>query len=385
MVSDSTRRIIAAALAAVLFVVVALVLIAREESGAEQAREQQAEAAAYLAATEAALTFEHSARLLAAVSTLPDAPGLLGGQCEARVRELQALHPEFQHLAVVNPAGDIVCSTAKERDPSVTLAGDAQFRRAVRSATGEKSGLVRCPVTGRRGILLQQPIMDGPAVVGVLAASLGFASMEHLTRPETLPAGSTMAVVNREGVVYASFPDAGLVGKRVPEAAAFGAHVAEHQESFIALTRRMQGTDLAAYARIQGLADDEDAYARVTVPGTEVRSRLWALATGAAVFLGLLWATGSLAFSGFVPGFSGAQAAGNLAGRYKARRDGRGYAYEVSWSDSATGLLWEAKIRLDDELVGLPSGEIPAHRGQNARRLVRRAVESAIEHRLAQG
>ena len=385
MVSDSARRIIAAAIAAGLFVAVALVLIAREETGAEQARERQAGAAAHLAATEAALTFEHSARLLAAVSTLPDAPGLLRGECQGRVGELRALHPEFQHIAVVNTAGDIVCSTAKERDPSVTLASDAQFRRAVRNATGEKSGLVRCPVTGRRGVVLQQPIMDGPAVVGVLAASLDFASMEHLTPPETLPAGSTMAVVNREGVVFASFPDPGLVGKRVPEAATFGARADEHQESFVAPTRRMEGTDLAAYARIQGLADDENAYARVTVPGAEARSRLWALAAGAAVFLGLLWATGSLAVPGFVAGFSGAEAAGTLAGRYKARRDGRGYAYEVSWSDSATGLLWEAKIRLDDELVGLPSGEIPAQRGQNARRLVRRAVESAIEHRLAQG
>jgi hypothetical protein len=70
-------------------------------------------------------------------------------------------------------------------------------------------------------------------------------------------------------------------------------------------------------------------------------------------------------------------------GMYKAKRDEQTYSYVVTcWAIGRTA-LWEAMIRLGDQLVGMPSGEVTSPGGVDLTGAVRLEVESAIEHRLS--
>lgn len=71
-----------------------------------------------------------------------------------------------------------------------------------------------------------------------------------------------------------------------------------------------------------------------------------------------------------------------LEGAYRAKRDDQTYAYEVTcWIIGHTA-LWEATIRLRDQLVGMPCGEVLARGGVGLAGAVKLEVEAAIEYRL---
>jgi len=71
-----------------------------------------------------------------------------------------------------------------------------------------------------------------------------------------------------------------------------------------------------------------------------------------------------------------------LEGRYTAKRDAQIYAYEVTWRLTNHLTQWEAKVRLNDQLVGIPSGQVLVPGGVDLTGALRREVESAIEHRM---
>lgn len=71
-----------------------------------------------------------------------------------------------------------------------------------------------------------------------------------------------------------------------------------------------------------------------------------------------------------------------LEATYKAKRDDQTYAYEVTCCVIGHTALWEAKIRLRDQLVGMPCGEVLTPGGVNLTGAVKSEVEAAIEHRL---
>ena len=70
-----------------------------------------------------------------------------------------------------------------------------------------------------------------------------------------------------------------------------------------------------------------------------------------------------------------------LRGTYTAKRDGQTYGYEVTWQAGSAHVAWQAKVRLGDTIVALPSGSVPAAAG--VAEAVRRDVETAIEQRIS--
>jgi hypothetical protein len=351
------------AVAAAIFVAGAVFFAVQHDDYAKQQTEAKASAAARLAATEASLAIEQSAKLLAGFAMHSGRSLLEARDCGPQLREMQRLNPAYLHLAVANPAGEIICSTAKTRDPSVTLAADGVFKRVMQSEHGEASGLVRCPVTGKRGVVLQHPVVEEGAVIGVLAASTDLAAVGRVVRAAGLPSGASMSVVDRDGVIFAAFPDEDRLGK-------------------VASLDGQAG--VVAYARIKGLASDDSAFARVVLPEANPGPGLWLLLLAVPLVFGALWAAGNVWVVGRVASLLGRENAGKLVGRYRGGPGQQDYTYEVAWTDSATGVQWEGKVRVDGELVGLPSGELVPTPGLDVPRVLRREIESAIEHRLAQ-
>jgi hypothetical protein len=80
------------------------------------------------------------------------------------------------------------------------------------------------------------------------------------------------------------------------------------------------------------------------------------------------------------PGPDGVHASLNIVKDAYARKKGerRTYDYEGSWLITEQGIVWEAKVRHDGELVGTPSGILLAG-SDNPRESVKALVERAIE------
>lgn len=72
-----------------------------------------------------------------------------------------------------------------------------------------------------------------------------------------------------------------------------------------------------------------------------------------------------------------------LEGSYTAKRDAQIYTYEVTWRLAGHTTQWEAKVCLNDQLVGIPSGQVLIPGGVDLTAAMRREVESAIEHRMS--
>lgn len=71
-----------------------------------------------------------------------------------------------------------------------------------------------------------------------------------------------------------------------------------------------------------------------------------------------------------------------LEGSYTAKRDAQIYAYEVTWRLTGQTTQWEAKVRLNEQLVGIPSGQVLVPGGRDITGALQREIESAIEHRM---
>lgn len=72
-----------------------------------------------------------------------------------------------------------------------------------------------------------------------------------------------------------------------------------------------------------------------------------------------------------------------MEGSYTAARDSQKYTYEVTWRPAGASTHWEAKVRLNDQLVAIPSGQVLAAEETDLIAALRREVESAIEHRIS--
>jgi hypothetical protein len=70
-------------------------------------------------------------------------------------------------------------------------------------------------------------------------------------------------------------------------------------------------------------------------------------------------------------------------GTYTTKRNAQTYAYEVTWRGDGQSVVWGAKVRLNNELVALPRGELVLQGGMDPTRAVWQEVESAIEDRVS--
>jgi hypothetical protein len=70
-------------------------------------------------------------------------------------------------------------------------------------------------------------------------------------------------------------------------------------------------------------------------------------------------------------------------GTYTAKRDAQTYAYEVTWRGGDQSIVWDAKVRLNNQLVAVPIGQVVPSQGLDPAAVVKQEIESAIEHRLS--
>ena len=72
---------------------------------------------------------------------------------------------------------------------------------------------------------------------------------------------------------------------------------------------------------------------------------------------------------------------GRITGRYTTQLHGRIYSYEAIWREAGDGVIWSATLKRDDQLIGMPMGQIRTTVGVDLADEVRRVVETAIDAR----
>ncbi len=187
----------------------------------EEARHRAQEQMLHLALLTAG---EHQAlvtstrQLLATLAELPDLRPGRGGDCDALLARLLAIHSIYANFGVANLAGDVVCSAVPLTAP-VNASDRAWFIRTLQARDFAVGDYQIGRITGKAVIVFGYPILDERGEMAAVAfAALGLGWLERLTESAALPEEAVYTVVDQQGVILARHPDgAEWIGKPSPE------------------------------------------------------------------------------------------------------------------------------------------------------------------------
>jgi PAS domain S-box-containing protein len=156
--------------------------------------------------------------LLVALAQLPQVRERDSAMCGALFVDLVKQYPVYTALRAAKPNGDVFCSSTPITAP-LNYAGDAWFHRAVASHEFTVGDYAVGRVSRKAIIVLAYPALDDAGQLrAVVTADLDLAWLNALAAQAQLPPGSTLDVIDRNGMILAHYPDAEKwVGQQMPE------------------------------------------------------------------------------------------------------------------------------------------------------------------------
>ncbi len=156
----------------------------------------------------------------------------LAAQCRRHFADLRAQNVFYANLGVIDANGTLRCSALPFTRP-VNLSDRDFFRDARRTRAFAIGGYHIGRVTGKGSANLAYPVVDAAGnatAVVFIALDLGVLA-ERLIETTSLPAGSTLTILNNQGMILARQPDQEKwVGKSLPEAPLIRTILAHGQE-----------------------------------------------------------------------------------------------------------------------------------------------------------
>src|ERR671933_6870 len=162
---------------------------------------------------------ESSRQLLIILARLPAVRDRDAAACSALFAELLRLYPRYANLGVAGADGEIFCSALPLGGP-VNVADRSYFQRALQTRDFAIGDYQIGRISNRAAVNVGFPILDEVGRVrAVVFAALDLGWLNLLAARAQLPPGSTLTVVDRDGVVLVRLPDPeGLVGRAPPAA-----------------------------------------------------------------------------------------------------------------------------------------------------------------------
>jgi PAS domain S-box-containing protein len=175
-------------------------------------------AASLVAANQEQFT-NSSFQLLVAIA---NAPGLLEAKpadCQRYLKALMDGLPVYANLGLIGLDGIFRCD-AVGRTARVSAADRNYFKSALALRTFVADGYVISRTTGRQVVTFALPVLDGAGnAKAVVAASVGVKEISKVVAHASLPQGSHLIIMDRQGIVVASNPEkSAVVGQRVSSA-----------------------------------------------------------------------------------------------------------------------------------------------------------------------
>lgn len=127
--------------------------------------------------------------------------------CRSRLALALKERPVYGNLGVVNAEGDLLCS-AVPVTANFSMAHRDWYKRAVQTREFSIGEFQVDPVTGKAVIVFAIPVLEENAPVKrVVFATLDLSWLNRFASENDLPAGSTITVIDRKGVILARYPD----------------------------------------------------------------------------------------------------------------------------------------------------------------------------------
>jgi signal transduction histidine kinase len=205
-------------------------------------------------------------------------------------------HPLYANFGAADAAGNVFCMTLPQRLP-VSIASQNYFQQSMASRDFAISQYQISPTNSQAIISLAYPVLSaGGDPQGIVFASLDLRWLGPFTNASPLPAGSTLRVIDPNGVILASYPEGEIeIGQRMPEASI--SRTVLTQEDGLTQGSDAHGTSrLYAFTPLHASADS-DVYVIVSIPtgvafaeSNRILVRnLIGLVLGAFLALGIAW------------------------------------------------------------------------------------------------
>jgi diguanylate cyclase (GGDEF)-like protein/PAS domain S-box-containing protein len=175
---------------------------------------------ARLVAAEEAQIIQSTRHLLEQLAQTPEARNqTTRAACDEMVARQIKSYPYYDNLGVIAPSGIRWCTVLLPKQ-SPDLSSRSYFRRAVESRDFSMGDYQIGGSSGKASVGFGYPVLDASGVLrGVSYATLNLGWFGKSLVHSQLPPGSTLTVIDSQGIVLARFPDSeGLLGKSIAQA-----------------------------------------------------------------------------------------------------------------------------------------------------------------------
>jgi len=206
-------------------------------------------------------------------------------------------HPLYANFGAADSAGNVFCMTLPQRLP-FSIAHQGYFQQAMTQNDFSISEYQVSETNSQAMITLAYPVLDTDnEPQGIVFANLDLRWLGPFVNAAPLPENSTLRVIDRDGIILASYPDGEFeIGQRMPESATL--HLILSERAGLTQGRDANGmARLYAYTPLQAGADSNVTMI-VSIP-TEaafaesnriLKRNLVALVIGAVMALSIAWA-----------------------------------------------------------------------------------------------
>lgn len=219
-----------------------------------------------LAATTQQQVFQQTHQFLAIMAQVPQVRQGSATVCSSFLAELHKQHPRYANIGAMRPNGDIYCSALPMAAP-INSADRLYFRLALLTRGPAVGEYQVGRITGKPTINLSYPILDSSGKVRtVLFAALDLDWLKQLAGDSELPEHSSFDMIDRNGTILLSYPDAGKwIGSSAAKSNLFIVMRSRGQGS-VQLTGLDNVERLYAFTTLREISGEPQAYLSVGIP-----------------------------------------------------------------------------------------------------------------------
>lgn len=138
---------------------------------------------------------------------LSEKPEIRGAQCEAFLLDQLKRSERYLVLATVGTDGKSTCS-APPAQQAIEVRDRSWFQRTIRDRDFAAGEYQVGRISNQPGLAFSYPMIDSSdQLQGIIVATLNLNWLNQLIAMKELPAGSTISVVDRQGVILARYPE----------------------------------------------------------------------------------------------------------------------------------------------------------------------------------
>lgn len=237
----------------------------QERRLSEQTSQTRARLMSKIAATELERYIEGARQLLIAISRLPEMRRDNAAVANALARRLHQAYPDYTVIAVANLKGDVIFSSIPLSKP-VNVADRAYFKQVLKTQDFSIGNFQVGRIVGEPAINVAYPIIDKhDNIKRVIFAGISLKWLDKLIQSARTVPGSTISIIDRNGIFLVRNPGSDLVGKIASPS--LRRLIGQHRPPATYIDVGLDGVrKLYAWEPIYGVRSMGDAYLITSIP-----------------------------------------------------------------------------------------------------------------------